>query len=286
MIWYGSSFCVAVPMLSLLSKVPLSSGATIPLLGLGVYQTARSEAASIVLAAFKAGYRHVDTAALYKNEGEVGEAIRKSGIPRSEIFITTKLWNNDQGYSEAKQAFAASLQKLGLDYVDLYLLHSPVRGKRLDSWRALEELHAEGKIRSIGVSNYGIHHLKELFENCKVRPVVNQIEVSPYNTREELCKFCVDNNIVVEAYSPLTRGRKLNDQKLVAIASKYKKSTAQLLIRWSLQRGYVCLPKSSHEKRLVENADVFDFEISDADMKTLNGFDEGLVCGWDPTTTP
>ncbi|KAJ3098233.1 hypothetical protein HDU97_004185 [Phlyctochytrium planicorne] len=264
--------------------VPLNSGTKIPQVGLGVWQTSQNEATPVVISAIKAGYRHVDTAALYGNEKEVGDAIRQSGIARSEFFVTTKLWNNDHGYDQTLKAFDISLKKLGLEYVDLYLIHAPVEGKRLDSWRAMEKLYKEGKVKAIGVSNYGVHHLKELLANSTVKPAVNQIELHPYLQRRDIVEFCKQNDIVVEAYCPLTRGKKLDDPRLVEIAKRYNKTTAQVLVRWGIDKGYVTLPKSAKEERLIANADVFDFTISQSDLEVMDGFEEGLNVSWDPTT--
>eukprot|EP00696_Hemimastix_kukwesjijk_P010235 gnl/Hemi2/22867_TR7653_c0_g1_i1.p1 gnl/Hemi2/22867_TR7653_c0_g1~~gnl/Hemi2/22867_TR7653_c0_g1_i1.p1 ORF type:complete len:282 (+),score=67.74 gnl/Hemi2/22867_TR7653_c0_g1_i1:83-928(+) len=279
--------------LTLASKITLRHGAAagvaIPRLGLGVYQAAEGEETfNSVRTALQLGYRHIDTAALYGNEKSVGEALRASGIPRSEVFITTKLWNSDQGFAKTLAAFEQSRTKLGVDYVDLYLIHGPNTNsaKRLESWRALEQLLQEGKCRSIGVSNYGVRHLQELFANSTVKPAVNQIELSPFLNRTELVAFCKANEIVLEAYSPLTKGRKLKDPRLMAIAAKYGKTTAQILIRWGLQHDFVSLPKSSNPVRIRENIEIYDFAISDADMAALNAMEEGLVTGWDPTNAP
>ncbi|KAJ3098232.1 hypothetical protein HDU97_004184 [Phlyctochytrium planicorne] len=261
--------------------VSLNSGTKIPQVGLGVWRTTTNDAIPVFVSAIKAGYRHIDTAAVYGNEKEVGEAIRQSGISRTEFFVTTKLWNSDHGYDETLKAFDTSLKKLGLDYIDLYLIHAPVEGKRLDSWRAMEKLYREGKAKAIGVS---LHHLKELLANSTVKPAVNQIELHPYLQRKELVNFCKENGIVMEAYCPLTRGEKLNDPKLVEIAKRYNKATAQVLVRWGIEKGYVTLPKSSKEERLISNGDIFDFKISQSDMELLDGFDEGLVIAWDPTS--
>ncbi|GAB5590480.1 hypothetical protein Unana1_05380 [Umbelopsis nana] len=276
--------------LSLHSQINLNNGRQIPAIGLGVYRAAPGESAEqAVSTALKLGYRHIDTAHIYHNEADVGAAIAKSGIPRDEIFVTTKLWDADQGYHSAIKACEKSLQKLGLDYIDLYLIHSPNPGPkhRKDSWDALQYLVAKDKVKSIGVSNYGIQHLKELLgSNPNIRPVVNQLEIHPWNTRTELVDFCKSQNIEIEAYSPLTKGRKLNDPVLVKIASKYDKSPAQVLIRWSLQHGYIVLPKSVTPDRIASNADVFDFDLSDSDMKALDEKDEYLLTGWDPTVVP
>lgn len=291
------------------SKVSLNDGRLIPQLGLGVWQTrAGATCEAAVLTALEAGYRHIDTASMYGNEESVGAAIHKSGIPREQIFVTTKLWNSDHGNPE--RALETSLRKLQMDYVDLYLIHYPVR-QRIQSWHALELLRERGKARSIGVSNFTINHLTELLRQTKTIPSVNQVEFHPYLYQRDLLEFCRRSGIVLEAYSPLTKGERLKDRKLVAIANKYptlpregansrsrpsilekfsrhsnSKSTAQILIRWALQHGLVVIPKSANPKRILENADVFDFEISRADMELLDGFNEDLRTCWDPTHAP
>ncbi|KAI7817599.1 2,5-didehydrogluconate reductase [Gamsiella multidivaricata] len=268
----------------------LSNARQIPLLGLGVYLIEPGKATEdAVLWALQAGYRHIDTASMYRNEVSVGNAIRKSGIPRDQIFVTTKLYDHDQGFESAISACELSLEKLGLDYIDLYLIHSPNPGpeRRNDSWKALQKLVALGKVKSIGVSNYGVHHLKELLgSNPTIRPVVNQIEVHPWLTARKLSRFVSLSIIAVEAYSPLSRGHKLEDPMLGKIAAKYSKSPAQVLVRWSLQKGYIVLPKSAHKDRIEQNADVFDFDLADGDMNVMDSFNEGYVSGWDPTVAP
>ncbi|KAI1309497.1 hypothetical protein EDD11_004083 [Mortierella claussenii] len=268
----------------------LSNARQIPLLGLGVYLLEPGKATEdAVLWALQAGYRHIDTASMYRNEVSVGNAIRKSGIPREQIFVTTKLHDKDQGFDSAIAACELSLERLGMDYIDLYLIHSPNPGaeRRTESWNALQKLVALGKVKSIGVSNYGIHHLKELLgSNPTIRPVVNQIEVHPWLTRHEIVSFCETQHIAIEAYSPLSRGHKLQDPMLNKIAAKYSKSAAQVLIRWSLQKGYVVVPKSAHKDRIEQNADVFDFDLADGDMSVLDSFNENYVSGWDPTVAP
>ncbi len=256
-----------------------------PVVGLGVYQMPNNHLTQkAVDNALKNGYRHIDTAAIYHNEEVVGKAMVTSLIPREQVFVTTKLWNSDHGYDHAIKACHASLARLGLDYVDLYLIHWPVQGKRKDTWRALETLLEDGKCKSIGVSNYMAHHLEELLGYCKVPPAVNQIELHPYifSTRAETIDLCRNAGIIPVAYSPLTKGVKLGDPRLQKIASKYGKSTAQLLIRWALQQGFAAIPKSSVISRIIENINVFDFEISANDMEELNSLDENLVTGWDP----
>lgn len=271
------------------TKVILNDGHLIPQLGLGVWQSrAGATCEAAVLAALEAGYRHIDTAATYGNEESVGAAIRVSGISREHIFVTTKLSNSDHGNPE--QALDTSLRKLRLDYVDLYLIHYPVRERR-QSWRALETLRAEGKARSIGVSNFTIAHLTELLAGSETVPAVNQVEFHPYLYQCDLLAFCQAKGIVIEAYSPLTHGERLNDRKLVAVAKRYSssgasKSTAQILIRWALQHGLVVIPKSAKRERIFENADVFDFEITPEDMQLLDSFNEDLRTCWDPTGEP
>jgi len=269
------------------SRVKLNNGVEIPVLGLGVFQaSAGDETEQAVLSALEAGYRHIDTAAIYANEADVGEAIRKSGIPREEIFITTKLWNSEHGYKHAFHACSSSLVRLGLEYIDLYLIHWPVQGQRLDTWKALTELQQAGKCRAIGVSNYMIRHLEELLSKSPVVPAVNQIEVSPFNYKSDLIRFCADKGIVVEAYSPLTKGQRLGHPAIVAAAEKYGRTPAQILIRWALEHDLVVLPKSTTKARIAENAAVFDFSIAKEDMKILDGLHEGLHTGWDPTNAP
>jgi diketogulonate reductase-like aldo/keto reductase len=274
--------------LTIETKITLNDARLIPQLGLGVWQIRAGKACeAAVLAALQAGYRHIDTAAAYGNEESVGAAIRMSGIARDEIFVTTKLWNSD--HRDPQRALDTSLRKLKFDYVDLYLIHYPVRERR-QSWRTLSALRAQGKARSIGVSNFTIAHLSELLAESETIPAVNQVEFHPYLYQKDLLAFCRDRGIVIEAYSPLTHGERLNDPKLVAIAKRYSsaaiKSTAQILIRWGLQHQLVVIPKSSSRRRILENADVFDFEISPEDMQLLDGFNEDLRTCWDPSNAP
>jgi diketogulonate reductase-like aldo/keto reductase len=269
------------------SKTKLNNGVEIPFLGLGTYQAGRGkETQEAVLCALECGYRLLDTAAMYENEEDVGEGVSKSGIPREEIFITTKLWNSDHGYDKAVAAFEKSRKSLGLSYVDLYLIHWPVEGLRNESWRALETLLEEGKCRAIGVSNYMTWHLEELLENSSTVPAVNQVEFSPYLYQKDLLEFCRSHGIQLEAYSPLTKGHKLHDPRLAGVASKYSKSSAQILVRWALQHRLVVIPKSAKRERILENADVFDFAISPEDMRFLDSFNEDLRTSWDPSTAP
>ena len=270
--------------LTIESCVTLNNGVEIPMFGLGVYQAGSGQGTiRAVRWALEAGYRHIDTAKLYGNEVEVGKAVRQSGVPREEVFITTKLWNSDHGYDQALRAFDESLRKLDLGYIDLYLIHWPVSQRRDESWRALQTLLETDQCRAIGVSNYTIQHLEELLSWADVAPAVNQVEFSPYLYQEELLAYCREHEIQLEAYSPLTKGRMLDDPPLVAIAEKYGKSPAQILIRWALQHRVVVIPKSSTEAHIRANADVFDFEIAPEDMARLDDLDRGLRVSWDPS---
>ena len=267
--------------------LPLNTGASIPQLGLGVWQTPRGEVTREAVArALRLGYRHVDTARIYGNERDVGLGLRDSGVAREQVFVTTKLWNDDQGFDSALRAFDASLARLGLEYVDLYLLHWPVAGQRLDSWRALEQIHAEKRARAIGVSNFMPVHLEELLARAQVVPAVNQIEVHPFLQHRETRAVCAERGIVVEAYSPLTHGRRLGHPVVKSVAGGVGRSPAQVLIRWAIQHGIVVLPKSAREERIKENAAVFDFALDADAMKALDDCEEGLATGWDPRTQP
>jgi len=262
-----------------------------PVLGLGVFQSPPgAETRQAVAWALEEGYRLIDTAALYGNEADVGEAVRASGIARKDVFVTTKLWHTDLGYDSAKRACRRSLELLGLDYVDLYLIHWPRADRpsdRLDSWRALEELKAEGLCRAVGVSNYAIHHLEELSAHSQLPPAVNQVEFHPFVYDPELVEYCGARGIRLEAYSPLTRNRRLADPTVAAIARERHRSPAQVLIRWGLQHGVVEIPKSVHRERIHENAQVFDFELSNAEMERLDALrDRRRVTQWDPATIP
>jgi diketogulonate reductase-like aldo/keto reductase len=264
--------------------VALRDGHAIPQLGFGVFQIAPGrDTQAAVEVALAAGYRHVDTAAVYRNEADVGAAIRASGLTPESVWVTTKLANADQGSATTRRAFEASLERLGVDGVDLYLLHWP-HVRRLESWRVLEQLHAEGLAGSIGVSNFLVRHLDELLAQSSVPPAVNQIELSPflYRTREDTLRRCADEGIVVEAYSPLTKGRRLGDSTVATMAAEVGRTPAQVLIRWSLQKGFVVLPRSSNAGRIAENAAVFDFQLDNAQIARLDALDEALTTGWDP----
>lgn len=266
------------------ATITLNDGRTIPQLGLGVWQISKGKKCeAAVRAALEAGYRHIDTAWFYGNEESVGTAIRDSRVPREEVFVTTKLWNSE--HRNPERSLDDSLRRLKFDYVDLYLIHYPVR-ERLRSWRILEKFPQQGKALSIGVSNFTIRHLTELLGQVETTPSVNQVEFHPYLYQRELLAFCLARKVSLEAYSPLTSGERLSDPKLVALARGYQKSTAQILIRWAIQHGLVVIPKSANPERIRENAQVFDFEISAEDMRTLDGFNENLRTCWDPTKAP
>jgi methylglyoxal/glyoxal reductase len=264
-------------ILNLDSRAVLHNGVEIPRLGLGVYQSPPGKATeNAVRYALRIGYRLIDTAQLYGNEEDVGRAVLKSGVSRDEVFITTKVWNSDQGYESTMKAFNKSLKRLDLSYLDLYLIHWPVSEMSEETWKAMVRLLQEQKTRAIGVSNYGIGDLSQLMQSSDVLPAVDQVEFHPFLYQERLLRFCEKNSIQMEAYSPLTRGTQINHPTVIAVANKYRKSPAQVLIRWSLQHGVVVIPKSLHEERILENSMVFDFELEPEDMKLLNSLNENL----------
>lgn len=252
------------------------------MLGFGVYQSG-AETYEAVLAALKAGYRHVDTAQFYRNEADVGRAIRDSKLPREEVFVTSKLWLTNWGADRAKKATEETLRKLDLGYVDLMLLHAPGdSATRAETWRALEAFVASGSVRSLGVSNFGPAHIDKLLQTASVPPSVNQIELHPWLQWAEVVRYCQGKGIAVEAYSPLAKAQKMDDPTLRRIATRHSVEPAQVLVRWGLQKGFVVLPKSVHEARIRKNAEVWNFELSDADMKALDGLECDFVTGWDP----
>ncbi|RIB25780.1 aldo/keto reductase [Gigaspora rosea] len=278
--------------LSLSSTAMMNDGHKIPLIvGDGTEAPQGKTTQDVILWALESGYRHIDTASRYDNEEDIGIGIIRSGILRDQIFITTKIWDMDQGYESTLKAAETSLSKLQTSYIDLLLIHSPRPGpqKRVESYKALQELVKRGKVRSIGVSNYGVKHLKELMNiDPEIIPAVNQIEIHPWNTRKDIVSYCAEHNIIVEAFSPLTRGKKLNDCVLVGIAEKYNKSTAQILIRWvilnlnllqCLQNNFITLPKSINKKHIIDNTKVYDFVIEEEDMKTLGSLNENFIAG-------
>jgi methylglyoxal/glyoxal reductase len=260
----------------------LNNGITMPLLGLGVYDMYNREAEEAVTNALEIGYRLIDTAAMYKNETEIGNAIRTSAITRKEIFLTTKVADGDQGYDNTLRAFDTSNKKLNCDYIDLYLVHWPIKKTRKDTWIALEKLYADKRVRAIGVANYLIPFLNELDSYGTITPAVNQVEFSPYLFLEDLLNECKRKHIQLQAYTPLVRGQRFTDPKLVALANQYGKTPAQVILRWALQLGVSTIPKSSNLNRLKENFDVFDFQISDGDMKKIGAFNENFRVVDDP----
>ncbi|MCI4368211.1 MAG: aldo/keto reductase [Thermoplasmata archaeon] len=258
-----------------------------PVLGLGVFQSAPGEPTRrAVRAALSAGYRLIDTARLYENEADVGQAIRESGVPRKEVFVTTKLWNTDHGFDRALAAFDRSLSALGSDYVDLYLIHWPSGGDRAESWRALRRILSEGRCRAIGVSNYTIAHLRELMQHSDVPPAVNQVEFSPFLYQRELLEFARGQGIQLEAYAPLTRARRISEPALSHISKAHGKTATQVMLRWSLQHGVIPIPKSVHPERIRENAELFDFVLTDEEMGAIDRLHDGFRTSWDPTGIP
>jgi len=267
--------------------IALNNGVEIPQLGFGVFQIPPEETADATLTALEVGYRHIDTAEMYRNEKGVGEAVRRSGIPREEIFVTSKLNNGFHARDAALRAFDGTLEALGFDYLDLFLVHWPLPGIDVDyveTWQAMEEIHAGGKVRAIGVSNFKEHHLRRLFGETVIRPAVNQIEVHPYLTQDDLRAFDAEHQIVTEAWSPIAQGKVLDDPTIVAIAENLGRTPAQVVLRWHIQRGDVVFPKSVNRDRMAENFALFDFELSQADMATLTGLDRGERTGPDPDT--
>ncbi len=273
-----------MPSLPLSPAVPLNDGRTIPQLGLGVYKVAGDRTAETVRVALEAGYRHVDTAALYRNEAEVGEGIRQAGIPRGELFVTTKVWNDRHGYDETLRAFDESLGLLGLDRVDLYLIHwpAPTQDRYVETWRALERIAADGRATSIGVSNFEPHHIDRLLAESGVTPAVNQVELHPWLPQAELRAYDAAHGIVTEAWSPLARGRVLGTPVLDALAAKHGRTPAQIVLRWHLELGNVVIPKSVTPERIRENLDVFGFSLDADDLAAIAGLESGERTGLHP----
>jgi diketogulonate reductase-like aldo/keto reductase len=269
------------------STVPLRGGARMPILGLGVWQSAPgAETRGAVLAALRAGYRLVDTARAYRNEDDVGAAVRESGVPRKDVFITTKVWNSDHGYDRTLRACDESLSRLGVEQLDLYLIHWPVEGLRHETWRAMERLLADGKSRAIGVSNYTVRHLDELLGRAKEPPAVNQVEFNPFLHQRALLEHCREHAIQLEAYGPLARGHRMDHPVLLRVAQRHGRTPAQVLVRWGIEHGVVTIPKSVHEERIRENADVFGFALDREDLAALDALDEGYRTSWDPSDAP
>lgn len=257
----------------------MNNGNTIPCIGYGTYKTSEEDVYDAVISAVEAGYRHIDTAAYYKNEAGIGRAVRDCGVPRKELFITSKVWNTDRGYENTKRAFAETMERLGIACLDLYLIHWPANQKQFgaaaeqinaETWRALEELYAEGKVKAIGLSNFLPHHIEDLMKTARVKPMVDQIEFHPGWAQLAVSEYCRKNDIVVEAWSPLGRRGALESEVLRDIGKKYGKSAAQVCIRWVLQHGVLPLPKTVNPERMAENADVFDFELTEDEMKYID----------------
>lgn len=263
----------------------LHNGLKMPWFGLGVFKVKEgSEVVEAVKAAIKNGYISIDTAAIYQNEEGVGQGIKESGVPRDSLFVTSKVWNSDQGYESTLKAFETSLQKLGMDYLDLYLIHWPGKdsAKYKETWRALEKLYKDGRVRAIGVSNFHVHHLEDLIADAEIKPMVNQVEYHPHLAQLELREYCKKQGIQLEAWSPLKQGQLLSEPTIMAIAEKYQKSPAQIILRWDLQNEVVTIPKSIKEHRIIENADIFDFELSTDDMEKINGLNKNERVGSNP----
>lgn len=265
-------------------QIKLNNGQKIPQIGFGVWLIKKEkECIDSVKSALETGYRHIDTAQIYRNEQYVGQAIVESDVPRKDIFITTKIWNDNFWWDDLIPSFEDSLKRLQTDYVDLLLLHSPVTETRRPAWRRMEELNKDGRAKSIGVSNYTIKHLKELLSECEIKPVVNQVELHVFLQQPELAEYCRKNDIIVEAYSPLAHGYGIKDPLLVQIGKKHKKTAVQIMLRWLVEQGYVVLPKSVHPERIQENFEIFDFKLDAADKKQLVSLEKDLRTAWDPT---
>lgn len=267
--------------------ITLNNGVNMPWFGLGVFKVEEGpELVHAIKTAIQHGYRSIDTASIYGNEAGVGEGIREgmkeAGITREDLFITSKVWNADLGYESTISAYEKSLEKLGLEYLDLYLIHWPVEGKYKEAWRALETIYKEGKVKAIGVSNFQIHHLEALMKDATVIPVINQVEYHPRLTQVELKEFCHKHHIQLEAWSPLMQGELLDHPVLKEMAQMYGKSVAQIILKWDLQNGVVTIPKSTKTHRIIENASLFDFVLSEEDMKKINELNQNKRVGPDP----
>ena len=272
---------------SLQDTTTLHNGVEMPWFGLGVFRVEQGpDAVNSVRWAIKHGYRSIDTAAIYGNEVGVGQGIREgleeTGLSREDLFITSKVWNSELAYEDALAAYDASLKRLGLEYLDLYLIHWPKPGKYKEGWRALETLYKDGRVKSIGVSNFQIHHLEDVLQDAEIVPMVNQIEYHPYLTQKDLHAFCSERDIKVEAWSPLMAGELLDQPMLQEIANKHSKSVAQVILRWDLQNGVITIPKSINEHRIIENANIFDFELSGEEVQQIFELNQNRRCGADP----
>ena len=276
-----------------MKTIQLNNGVHIPAIGYGTYKTSENDV-SIILSAIECGYRLLDTASIYKTEQQTGAAIRQSGIPREEITVISKVWRNDLGYHKTKEAFAKSLKQTGLNYLDLYLIHWPANARNFnnwqktnaETWRAMEELLEEGKIKSIGVSNFWPEHLEALLDSAKIKPAVNQIEFHPGYWQPETTKYCREKEIVLQAWSPLARGRIFGNEILIEIANRHQKTVSQIALRWIVQQGVIPIPKAASKKRMNENFDIFDFALSDEEMELINNLPETGFSGERPDLWP
>jgi 2,5-diketo-D-gluconate reductase A len=267
-------------------QIMLNDGQTIPQFGFGVFQIPPEQTAEATSAALRAGYRHIDTAQMYRNEAAVGAAIRDSGVARSEVFITSKLSNAAHLPADARKAFDNSLSALGTDYVDLFLIHWPLPtrydGDFISTWRTLEEFYRDGRARSIGVSNFQPHHLRRIHQECEITPAVDQIEIHPYFTQDDVREFCAEHQIAIEAWSPIAQGKVLDDPTITEIAARYGKTPAQVVLRWQIERGDIVFPKSVTPARIRENIDIFDFELSGEDVEAISALNRNERSGADP----
>jgi len=282
-------------LLSASSFVTLNNGIKMPMIGLGTYLMSLSNVKQTLQFAYASGYRHIDTAEFYKNEEAIGSALRQLPYDRSDFFITTKIWHSHHGYHNAKKAAQERLDLLQLDYIDLLLIHYPDAGysdpkqnanARAETWKAMEEFLEEGKAKAIGVSNYTINHLSSLLQHCKYIPSVNQVEIHPLLPQVELHQYCKENNIQLVGYSPLGKGKLINSPQIIELAKKYSKTPSQVLLRYQLQRSIVVIPKSDNRERISENIDLYDFNITEEDIKLLNSMDKNWRCCWNPTNIP
>lgn len=265
--------------------VKLANGVGMPYFGLGVFKTNEgTEVENSVKWALESGYRHIDTAAIYENERGVGNAIKASGIPRNELFITTKLWNENQRTNTVLEGFEESLKLLQTDYVDLYLIHWPVKEKYTTTWKVMEKIYNSGRVRAIGVSNFLQHHLEDIFEIAEIMPMVNQVECHPYLVQQPLIDFCQSHNIVYEAWRPIMQGMVNEIPLFIELSEKYKKSPVHIVLRWDLQKGIVTIPKSVHKDRIESNADIFDFELTAEDIRRIDALDKNERFGAHPDT--
>ena len=269
------------------SSTKLNNGVEMPWFGLGTFRAEDgTEVETAVKTALENSYRSIDTAAVYQNERGVGNAVKESGVPREEIFITSKVWNSDQGYESTMQAFEKSIDKLQLDYLDLYLIHWPKGKKSVDTWKAMEELYNKGKIKAIGVSNFLVHHLEDFLPECNVTPAVNQVEFHPELIQPDLLVYCQQKNIQLEAWSPIMKGKVLEIPVMKELAEKYDKNPVQIVLRWDIQKGVVTIPKSVTPERIISNADIFNFELSEEDMQKIDSLDKNARIGFHPDKIP